>query len=119
MLVHESNEVTRRVARKGGLGEVGVGGDVVCRRSPGVGEVASSAAGNADLFARRLRMIEEQDPPPALPGTNGAHHPRGSGSKNDGVEFADQVRLPSAGFPVCDQSGKVNAAPSPIANLWL
>ena len=74
MPVHQTNEIRRRVARQRRDAEGGVGGDEVARRGMAVGEIAASAAGNADLLTRRGGMVQNQHIAPAR--RTGAHQAR-------------------------------------------
>ena len=50
----------------------------VLRAHATVGEVAASAARNADLLGKLLGVIDQQHAPPALSGGGGAHHAGGA-----------------------------------------
>ena len=54
-----------------------------CRwRGVNIGEVATAAAGNANLFCRPFGMIENQDRPATVAGNAATHQP-GSPAAND------------------------------------
>jgi hypothetical protein len=64
--LHQIDELLRRVARQRRAAEVGVGRRELSRRGVAVGEVAASAAGDADLFGHRGRMVDQHHAHAAL-----------------------------------------------------
>ena len=86
MALDQLDKVALRVAAERGLAEMGVGRDETVRRHFEIGEVASSAAGDQDLLAGPIRMIEQQHAPAALPGRQRAHQPGRPGSHDRHVE---------------------------------
>jgi hypothetical protein len=58
------------------------------RRGVDVGEVAAPAAGNQDLLARRIGMIDQQHALAARARGQRAHQPRRARAKDDGVKVA-------------------------------
>ena len=65
----------------------GVGSHVrrkILRRT-GIGYIAPSFAGDADLPARLFHFFEQQDPPSVAGGGSGGHHTCGSGTHDDHV----------------------------------
>ena len=61
------------VSGRGRIGEVRVGGEEVFGARVEVGEVAAAAAGDEDLFADAIGMIENEDAAAALAGHDGSH----------------------------------------------
>jgi len=51
-----------------------------------IGKIAASAAGDQDLGADPVGMVEQQHSPTALAGSQGAHEPRRTGAQDDDVE---------------------------------
>src|SRR5437868_5943981 len=86
MAFHERDEIPRRVALERRAAERGIGREVIRMRCVEVGEVATAAAGNSDLLADLLVVIDEQDPAAPLPRRGGAHHARGPGADDGDVE---------------------------------
>ena len=78
------DEIPLRVAAERGFAEMGVFGEEVFRPGIEIGEVAAPTAGNADLFTRRLGMIQHEN---ARPGMGGAHHAGGAGAKDQRVDL--------------------------------
>ena len=63
-----------------------VGRKVVGGGGADIGEVAAPAARNADLFARRLGVVDHQHGAAALAGLDRRHHAGSPGAQNDDVE---------------------------------
>src|SRR5215467_9221090 len=76
-----------------------VGGDEVFRTAMQVGEVASPAAGDQDLFADTLGPLQHGHAASALAGFNGAHQAGCSGAENDYVETLHKKREPENLLP--------------------
>ena len=87
VLFDEGKKVAWGVAGKRGLGEVRVGREKILRACIDIGEVASATAGDEDLFARAVSMLEHEDTPPAATCVNSAHEPSSSSSQNEDVNF--------------------------------
>ena len=51
-----------------------------------IGEIAPPAAGNADLLARLVGMIDDQNAAPALASLGGGKHARCAGADDEDVE---------------------------------
>ena len=108
----QGDEIGRRIAAERGLGEMWIGRKVAIGRGAEIGEVAAPAAGNQDLAARFLIVIDQQHAPTALAGDRGAHHPGAAGTEDDrviGIERAQN--LLSRGKPV---GGMRPAAPRAV-----
>ena len=82
----QSDEIARRIARQRRTAKIGILRQVVRRTRVKIGEIAASAARDADLFAELVGMLDQQNAPPALSGDGGAHHPRGACADDDNVE---------------------------------
>ena len=65
MPLDQREEILRRIAPQRGLGEMRVGGEIAVGSAMDVGEVAAPAAGDQDLLARRIGMIDQQHAPAA------------------------------------------------------
>ena len=76
VLLDQRDDVGGREARQRRLGEVRVLGEKVFGAAVDVGEVAAAAAGDQDLLADALGVVEQDDAPSAPPGLDGAHHAR-------------------------------------------
>ena len=74
MALDQRDEVRRGVAGQRRTGEARIGGQEALGPDITVGEVAAPAAGNQDLLARRLRMIEQEDAAATLPGATLVPH---------------------------------------------
>jgi hypothetical protein len=61
MALDQGDEVARRVARQGRAAEVGIGRVEVRRAGIDVGEIAASAAGDADLLGDLVRVVDDED----------------------------------------------------------
>jgi hypothetical protein len=75
VLLDQREEILRGVAAQRRLDEMRVGRQVAVRRGAEISEVAAPAAGDQDLLARLIGMIDHQHPPPALPGDAAAISP--------------------------------------------
>ena len=71
------DEIVLRVALEGGDAEMRVLRQELLRRHIQVGEIAPSAAGNADLLGRLVRMVDHHDAAPPAPGFDRAHEAGG------------------------------------------
>ena len=78
-------EILGGVLREGGAGEMRIGGEEALRRGSGVGEITASAAGDQDLAARLVGVVEQQHPAAPLPGRGGAHQAGRPGPDHDHV----------------------------------
>ena len=78
-------DVLRAVAGKGGAREVRVVAVVGVGAGAGVGEVATTAAGNADFCAEVGVVVEQQHAQAAVGGVDGAVGAGGTGADDDGV----------------------------------
>ena len=100
-----------RIARQEALGGGG-----------GVGEVATTAAGNEDFGAWFKGVVEQQHAAAPLAGGDGAHQPGGAGAEDDDVEVADGVEhggLMKRVTPTCimvnrELLKKIETAPWPM-----
>ena len=85
--LHKLDKIARRVARQRRAHEMGVEAEVVLRPDAPVGEVAPSAAGDADLLGKPGGVIHQQHAAPALAGGGGAHHAGGTGADDHHIEM--------------------------------
>ena len=60
----------------------------ICRLDIAVGEIAAPAAGNTDLLAEFVIVLDQQNATAALPGLRGAHHACRTGADHDDIERA-------------------------------
>ena len=96
MPLDQRDEIVLRVAVERRLVEMRIGRDEPVRRAIEIGEVAAPAAGDQDLRAGLVEMVEQQHLEPALARGQRAHQPGGAGADHDGVErLAHRVRLSS------------------------
>ena len=85
MPIDQSDEIGGSVTAECGLGEMGVGRQIIVGGCPDVREIAAATAGNHDLPARLRRVIDQQDPAAPLPGKCRTEHSGGPGPDNDCV----------------------------------
>jgi hypothetical protein len=90
VLFDERDEVLRGVTGERGAGEVGVLREEVFGGGVEVGEVAAASAGDEDLFAESVGVVEEEGAAAALAGCDGGHEAGGSRAEDDYVEVADR-----------------------------
>ena len=86
MFFDQGDEVAGRVTRQRRLREVRIRRKEIFRLAVNVGEVAAAAAGDEDLLARAIGVLEDGDAASALARFDGAHQSGGAGTKNDCVE---------------------------------
>jgi polar amino acid transport system substrate-binding protein len=102
VLLDQPEEVRRRVAGEGGLGEVGAAvGDVVRRGSFEIGEIAAPSARNANFLGQMLGMIDQGNAQAALCGHACAEQAGGSGANDHRIKTHGH-----AGIPRSTRSGK-------------
>jgi hypothetical protein len=89
VLLDQRDKVMRGEAGEGGPGEVGVGREEVLRRGVDVGEVAAAAAGDEDLFAGAVGVLQDEDAAATAACLDGAHEASGSGSQDEDIDFGD------------------------------
>ena len=82
---NQGEEVLRGVAGERGAGEVGVGGEEVFRAGVEVGEVAAASAGDEDLLAGLVGVVEDEGAASAVGGVHGAEEAGGSGAEDQDV----------------------------------
>ena len=89
VLIDQRDEMLRRVAGEGREGIARVAGEEAVaagfHRGVDVGEVAAPAAGDADLLAGVLGMVEHQHRAAALAGFDAGHEAGGAGAEDDHV----------------------------------
>ena len=85
MLFHQADEIARRVTRQRRAAEIRIGGKEILRPRAAVGEIAATAAGNADLLSQLLGMIDQQHAAPAFSCLDCAHDAGGAGADDDDV----------------------------------
>jgi hypothetical protein len=86
MTFHKVDKIARRVAGKCGTDEMGIAAKEVFGSDAAVGEIAPSAAGNADFFGEFCGVIEQQHTTSALPGSRSTHHAGCTGTNYNKVE---------------------------------
>src|ERR1700712_1974275 len=67
------------------MAEARIARQKIRRRGVQVGEVAASAAGDADFLGRMPRLFEHQHRTSALAGDRGTHQTRGTGPENEDI----------------------------------
>lgn len=91
MALDQIDKMLRRIIAERRSCEMGVCGQIALRRMGAggvdVGEIAPSAAGNEDFFARLVGMIDHQHMATALPGGCRAHQPGTAGAQYYRVKF--------------------------------
>ena len=99
--VHEIKEVVLRIAFQSRHAETLVFGDKILRTGMDIGEIASTAAGNADLFGGLCRMIGNHHGSTALAGFNCTHQAGCTGTNDQNIDFfhVNQTSLFSTGWP--------------------
>nr|CAD7037584.1 hypothetical protein RP007_04591 [Rhizobium sp. P007] len=115
MFFDKGDEIARRISGKRGFGEMRVGREIIPRPGVDIGKVTAAAAGDADLFARRFRMVENDDGAAALAGADGAHHAGGARPQNQHVTFICHHSIRFVSFPLFQVPPLVNGA-FPLAN---
>ena len=86
MTLDQRDEITRRITCQRRAAEVGVLRQIVGGAGEQIGEVATAAAGNADLLAQLVVVLDQEHAATALPRRRGAHHARGTGTHDNDVE---------------------------------
>jgi hypothetical protein len=92
----EGDEVLGRVTSESGAGEVWIGGKEAFGPRVEIGEVAAASAGDEDLLADAVGVVEDKDAASAAAGLEGAHQTGGSGPEDEHV-----CLLASAGDGSC------------------
>ena len=100
VLVHQRQKVARRVTRQGGAAKARVFAQEVGRRGAGVGEIAASAAGDADFFRDLFAVVYHQHRQAQLAGHAGAKQAGSARAHDDDIEFLHgrECRLPASIF---------------------
>ncbi len=84
----QGDEVMRGVTGERGLGEVGVGGEEVFGRGVEIGEIASTSAGDKDLFSGAVGEVEDEDAAVTASGFDCGHEAGGTGAKDEYINFS-------------------------------
>ncbi len=85
MPLDQCDEVARCVAGERRAGEVWVGGEKPVGCAVEVGEVAAATAGDEDLFADAIGMIENEDAAATLTRSDGGHQTCCSGAEHQDI----------------------------------
>ena len=86
MLLDQRDEIRGRVAGQRRLGEMRIRREEILRLAVQVGEIAAAAAGNQNLLAQSVGVLEDRDAASALAGLDGAHQARRASAENQCVE---------------------------------
>ena len=86
--IDQRDEILRAIAAQRRFGEMGVGGQIAVGRGVDVGEIAAATAGNEDLLAHLIGMIDQQHAPAPLARYRRAHHPRRACAQDDRVPIS-------------------------------
>ena len=86
--LNKANEIIRAVTGEGRFGEMGIAGKEIVRAAIPVGEIAPTAAGNADFFSHLAAVINQQNRFPAGSGDPGKEQSCGTGP-----DYNDILRL--------------------------
>ncbi|MCY1234777.1 hypothetical protein D9M72_473680 [compost metagenome] len=108
VLFDQGQEIARRITRQCRLAEMRVGRKEILRPRMDIGEVAATTAGDADLLAGCLGMVEHSRAAAALARFDGAHHARSTGADDDHILLLshETPQLFCLSFPVAKK--KVN-----------
>jgi hypothetical protein len=104
MFFDEGNEIGWGITRKGGFGEVWVGGEKIFRLAMDVREVAAPASGDEDFLAYFFGAFEQKDTVVAFAGFDGAEEAGCAGTQDDCVEIGQEmpfVKMKSASEGPC------------------
>jgi hypothetical protein len=82
MLLDERDKIRGSVARQGGFGEMGIRGGEIFRRGVKVGEIATSAAGDKNLFADAVGVFDDCDAAATFACFKGAEEACGAGAED-------------------------------------
>ena len=88
VLLDECDEMRRRVARERTAAEIRILRQVIRRSGIRVGEVAATSAGDTDLLADDVIVLDQQHAASALACDRRAHHAGGTGADDDDIEMA-------------------------------
>ncbi len=86
VLRDQRNEIRRRVACQRRLAEVRIGGKKILRAAMQIGEVAAPAAGDQDLLADAIGVLEHGNSAAALARLDGAHQAGSAAAQDDYIE---------------------------------
>src|SRR6202140_2463645 len=89
MLLHQRNEILRRVAGKQRLGKMRIAGEKILRPAVEVGEIAAPTARDENLLSQLVCTFEYRDATAALARLNGAHQACCAAAENQCVEGMD------------------------------
>ena len=125
--LQQGDEVRRPIACQRRAAEGRVVGKEAGRRGVAVGEVAASAARDADLLGHPLRVVDDEHAQPALPGERGAEQAGRAGADDDRVvalHAASVHRRSAAGCSGRGSAGQrrtagVAARPTAAGCRWL
>jgi hypothetical protein len=81
----ECDEIARCVTGERGAGEVRIGGEELFGGAAEVGEIAAAAAGDQDLFADAIGVIEDKDAAATLACGDGGHETRCASAEDEDV----------------------------------
>ncbi len=84
--LHQGDEIRSAIAAERRNAEMRIGRKKLRRGGMEIGEIASSAAGDPDLLARRLCGFQHQNLAAALTGHSGAHHACRTRTDDDDIE---------------------------------
>src|ERR1019366_6360391 len=86
VLLDEFDETRRHVPRQRRLAEVRISGEEVVGPAAQIGEIATPAAGDEDLFANAIGVLQHGDPAATLAGFEGTHQSGCAAAENNHVE---------------------------------
>ena len=92
VFLDQGDEILRGIAGQRRAAEMGIARQEAFRRAAQVGEVAAAAAGNDDLLARFVGMIDQQHLATPLAGPERAHQASGAGADNRDIERGPGAR---------------------------
>ena len=92
MAFHELDEIPWRVTGECRTAEMRILREKIFRSRVDIGEIAATAAGDTDFFAKLVVMLNQQHALAALTRFGCAHHARSTGTENDHVKSGFQRR---------------------------
>ena len=94
----QRDKIARGITRECGTTKVRVIGKIVRGTGVEIGKVAATAAGDANLFAELVIVLDQEDASAALSSHRRAHHAGGTSADDDDVERGDVFcRAPRGG----------------------
>ena len=107
VLFNEFEEIGGGVASDRGFNEMGIFGEEIVGMSVDVGEIRTATAGDEDLLAGAVGVVEQGDAAAAAAGFDGAHQACCSGAEDEDVDLLRGQTVPCLlGWCVQDTVGE-------------